>query len=570
MVKKIISIFILLSILILHQKISAQSSPSGIVINEVLANEPGSKTQLEWVELYNLNSYNVDLGGFRFICKSDTTEINLGAVIPAKGYLILARKLLAVLPDSTSFEGHWGNNSGVWGDTITENFPAVQAKMSLSNSSGTVSIIDLQNNIESFTWDKDTKDGFSWEKVYPDSGDGLKNWTFCLYEKGNTSGKINSVTPAENDLSIKSEDLFLSSNSPAENQSFILNAKVRNVGTKVSKEDSLTFFCDYNFDGNLTSDETLKTPQLIPQIQPNDSSIFSIELSFPKGNYRVYASLGADDKIYNNIAFVNVRVGGEISDIVINEFMSNPNSSQTEWVELYNRSDTSICIKNWAIGDSIRQNLITDEEIWIRSGEYLIIAQDVAKFISTYPDVDCPMVESSDWEVLNNTGDKIILKDSLGFIIDQISYNYTWESGISSERISSEKPSNDQNNWWRCVDLKGATPCKKNSNSISYSDKIEFEISPNPFSPDGDGFEDTAVFEYKLPLKSELSIEIYDVKGRLIKTIMEDQPQASGKIFWDGKDDGNRTVRAGIYIVYVEIKGEKKSSLKTTLVVAKR
>lgn len=51
---------------------------------------------------------------------------------------------------------------------------------------------------------------------------------------------------------------------------------------------------------------------------------------------------------------------------------------------------------------------------------------------------------------------------------------------------------------------------------------------------------------------------------------MEDQPQASGKIFWDGKDDDNRTVRAGIYIVFIEVKGEKKSSLKTTCVVAKR
>jgi len=270
-VKKVVSIVILLSILILPQKVFAQSSPSGIVISEVLANEPGSKTQLEWVELYNLNSYDVDLGGFKFICKSDTTEITPGTIIPAKGYLILARKLVAVFPDSTSFEGHWGNNSGIWGDTVTESFPAIPAKMSLSNSGGTVSLIDLQNNIESFTWDKDSKDGFSWEKIYPDSSDGLKNWSFCLYEKGNTPGKINSVTPAENDLSIKSEDLFLSSASPNENQSFILNAKVRNVGMKVTKENSLTFFCDYDFDGNLSSDETLKVTQLIAPLEPNDS-----------------------------------------------------------------------------------------------------------------------------------------------------------------------------------------------------------------------------------------------------------------------------------------------------------
>jgi hypothetical protein len=570
MVKQISSIFILLLILFLPQRICAQSSPSGIVINEVLANEPGSKTNLEWVELHNLNSCDVDLGGFRFICKSDTTVIATGTFILPKGYLILARKLVAVLPDSTSFEGYWGNNSGIWGDTVAENFPAIQAKMSLFNSGGTVSIIDLQNNLESFTWDKDTKDGFSWEKVYPDSGDEPRNWSSCLYEKGNTPGKINSVTPAENDLSLKSEGLYSSSSLPEENQVFILNAKVRNAGTEISKENSLSFFCDYNFDGNLGSAETLKAPQLISPLVPSDSSILSIELSFPEGNYRIYALVGADDKIYNNTAWTDVRVGGGIPDIVINEFMSSPNSTQAEWVELYNRKDTSLCIKDWAMGDSIRQNLITDDEIWIPPDEYLIITQDIAKFISAYPDADCAVMESLDWEVLNNTGDKIILRDSLGFIVDQVSYDHTWESGISSERISSEKPSNDKNNWWRCVDLKGATPCKKNSNSVSYSEKIEFEISFNPFSPDGDGFEDTTVFEYKLPLKSEISIKIYDIKGRSVKTIMEDQPQVSGEISWNGKDDDNRTVRAGIYVVYVEVKGEKKSSLKTTLVVAKR
>jgi flagellar hook assembly protein FlgD len=96
-------------------------------------------------------------------------------------------------------------------------------------------------------------------------------------------------------------------------------------------------------------------------------------------------------------------------------------------------------------------------------------------------------------------------------------------------------------------------------------------IEPNPFSPDGDGFEDEVRFEYIIPLKSELTLKIYDVQGRLIKTIFEQQPQASGEMIWDGKSDKQRIVRAGIYVVFLEAKLENKKLVKkATVVAAKR
>jgi len=239
-------------------------------------------------------------------------------------------------------------------------------------------------------------------------------------------------------------------------------------------------------------------------------------------------------------------------------------------LELYNRTDSTISIKNWFLGDSLKQELIADQDFFIETQKYIIITEDLDEFLFSFPQAECSIIEQRGWSTLNNTGDKIILKDSLGFFVDEVSYNKSWDNGVSWERVNPDERSDEEDNWWRCVEEEGATPCEKNSISIKSSEDVNLTISPDPFSPDGDGFEDTAFFEYSIPLRSEITIKIYDVKGRLVKTLIEDYPFASGRCFWNGKADKERIVKAGIYVVLVEAKGESKSSFKTTVVVAKR
>ncbi|HEX9911691.1 MAG TPA: FlgD immunoglobulin-like domain containing protein, partial [candidate division Zixibacteria bacterium] len=75
---------------------------------------------------------------------------------------------------------------------------------------------------------------------------------------------------------------------------------------------------------------------------------------------------------------------------------------------------------------------------------------------------------------------------------------------------------------------------------------------------------------YTIPFRSELTLKIYDVKGRLVKTLMDKEPQISGEIFWEGEDNQGRKVKVGIYILYLEVSGSKNLSKKSTVVVARR
>ena len=89
--------------------------------------------------------------------------------------------------------------------------------------------------------------------------------------------------------------------------------------------------------------------------------------------------------------------------------------------------------------------------------------------------------------------------------------------------------------------------------------------APNPFSPDGDGQEDHTVVSYRLAADAGYtSIRIFDVYGRLIRTLMErERGGYEGETVWDGRDDLSRRVRMGMYILHLEAFDESGTMVAT-------
>ena len=61
------------------------------------------------------------------------------------------------------------------------------------------------------------------------------------------------------------------------------------------------------------------------------------------------------------------------------------------------------------------------------------------------------------------------------------------------------------------------------------------------------------IIQYQLPIKSRVSLRIYDVTGKLVRTLV-DQPQEPGyyRVVWDGRDDFGKEVTSGIYFYRLE------------------
>ncbi len=77
--------------------------------------------------------------------------------------------------------------------------------------------------------------------------------------------------------------------------------------------------------------------------------------------------------------------------------------------------------------------------------------------------------------------------------------------------------------------------------------------TPNPFG------EQTTV-RWQLSRGSHVHVDVYDVAGRRIATLLDDaRPAGPGEVRWTGRDGAGHAVAAGVYFVRVEAAGEALS-----------
>ena len=81
---------------------------------------------------------------------------------------------------------------------------------------------------------------------------------------------------------------------------------------------------------------------------------------------------------------------------------------------------------------------------------------------------------------------------------------------------------------------------------------------PNPFNP-------STTIEFTLPLNKLISLRIYDMTGREVRSLIAPAEYPAGKhaAIWDGKDNAGQAVASGQYIYRLEFGGFMKSRVMT-------
>lgn len=273
-------------------------------------------------------------------------------------------------------------------------------------------------------------------------------------------------------------------------------------------------------------------------------------------------------------------------DVVINEIMYDPLTGNAEWIELYNPKNFGIKLTGWKFNESNSFINVSDTcEFIFTPGSYLVISSDSTIF-NRFPDLrnlsaNQKLVFSSSSFSLSNDGEPLKIYDAKNNLIDSVYYKSNWQNpnlastkGFSLERINPLFSSNDASNWSSSTDILGGTPCKKNSIYLDVPNaNTTITISPNPFSPDGDGYEDNTIISYKLKSRfAQVRVKIFDSKGRLVKTLLNNQTSGSeGNIIYNGLGEDGQRLRIGIYIVFIEAiddTGGVIETAKATFVVA--
>jgi hypothetical protein len=91
-------------------------------------------------------------------------------------------------------------------------------------------------------------------------------------------------------------------------------------------------------------------------------------------------------------------------------------------------------------------------------------------------------------------------------------------------------------------------------------------VFPRIFTPNGDGFNDKALFHFDNPELLPVSGTVYDIAGARVGNLSPTSSDPTGLLAWDGKDSDGKTVPGGIYLYKIEYQGQ---FLTGTVVVAR-
>lgn len=538
-----------------------------VVINELFPNPSGTPflPESEFVELYNTTNLVLSLRFFSWSDQSSSTLLPDATIFPNE-YIILCSSA-----DVGLFEQY--------GKTI-----GLSSWPSLNNSGDVMTLRDNNGNIihqvaYSDKWYNDDEKlrqgGWSLEMVDTKNPCGEQtNWRASVSSNRGTPGQTNSV--ATSNLDTKGPNLLAA---------FAISPDTALLRFNEIIDSASVFTAVYNITGGITANiigqyspkEVLL--KLTPSLQPGLTYIVQInQLNDCVGNL-----------INAGFAFLILPEQGEPGDIIINEALFNPRTGGSDFVEIYNRSNKDIDLRNWSIAnfenDTVNNiKTIIDDYYILRPGNYAVISKDTANIKKEYPNsISNTFIQIESMPSYNNENGNIILITNKNDISDRFDYNENMhfpllnsKKGVSLERLDFYRPTDDPTNWQSAAESVGfATPGYKNSQYLeSNFGGGEITINPAIFSPDNDGYQDVLNINYQFTQSGYVgNISIYDSNGRLVKNLMQNELLGtSGTITWNGINENNERATIGIYIIYLEVfdLNGKVIKYKKTCVLASR
>jgi hypothetical protein len=422
------------------------------------------------------------------------------------------------------------------------NFP------SLNNSGDGIYLFDhTESVIDSLNYDTDwpLTSERSTEKIRQSyTSNESSNWLLADENISMTPGNKNSVMILDVDGMIIADSITYSPIPPFPDSVLTILIPIVNAGIE-------------SFDGTYSiemNDDEIGDGT-IPIISMGDTIIIESKIVSPiSGLHSISIILDiVDDGNYeNNIATFLLPVRYLFGSVLVNEFFPLPDSTESEFVEMIPQKNVNI--NNWTIRDlggakGVLPNLD------LSAFAYCLITDD-SSFLDIIPDTSILIFPGNGLPGLNNSSETIYILDHTESVIDSVHYNENWSlmDSRSIEKYRITDTSNEPNNWGISVGEAGKTPGFQNS--LFFSDlpsKGSVAISPDPFSPNGDGIDDELTITYSLPyLGAAIRWEIIDMAGRVIaKPYYNYQVGQNGKLTWNGKRDNGKSARIGIYVMKI-------------------
>ena len=216
---------------------------------------------------------------------------------------------------------------------------------------------------------------------------------------------------------------------------------------------------------------------------------------------------------------------------LINEinYKSSPLFDTEDWIEIYNPSSDSVNMSGWKFRGEGTSEFIFPSEFYVKGRSYIVLCRDTAKFKMLRPEVK--NITGNLGFGLSSGGEKIQLLNANGIVIDEVAYLPTAPWAVTPNgngpTLALINPQSDNSlpQSWRASKMFGTpgqlndvyTKVEEQENGLPAAYFLSNNY-PNPFNP-------VTVISYQLPANNFALLKVYDVVGREVATLVNEQQQ---------------------------------------------
>jgi hypothetical protein len=521
--------------------------------------------EAEFVEVYNRSEKIINLAGWKFTDGSSTAVLS-GVLQPGEYSIISATA-------SEPLFMPFGSTLGV------ANFPTLNnSGDNLELRRGDDLLIDKVSYSDTWYQDEDKKQGgFTLELIDPANpcGEG-DNWIASESAAGGTPGTQNSVLENKPDLTGPK----LIAAIPASETSLRIRFDEK-LEAEAPGVNAFTIVPGLAINTVSFADATLKDLTVTLNASLQNGTLYSLMAQ------NVFDCNGNEIQAEFSTASFALPEPAVEKDLVVNEILFNPRPTGVDFVEIYNRSDKYITLKNWSLANYVDEEIlnaavISTEDILIAPQEYLVFTEDKnsvkGEYVQAHED---RIFVVANLPSFNDDEGTVALIDAGNAVIDFFSYSDDYHAvflkeneGVSLERISAAAATNDAANWRSGASAAGyATPGYVNSNARGEALADKVKVDPEIFEP-VTGQPSFTQIHYNFSTGGYVAnVRILDAQGREIKRLINNSTLGTTGFFrWDGDTNDGTKARTGYYIVWMEVFNAdgKVEAFRKRVIVASR
>jgi hypothetical protein len=504
--------------------------------------------EAEFVELFNRSSNPINLSGWKL------SDPSTSASLP--NYILASGTYVIITPTSSaSAYAPFGSTIGI------SNFPTLNnGGDTIRLRDGSEQLVDEVNYTDAWYKNDDKKQGgWTLERIDPENICAEEeNWVASEHPAGGTPGQQNSVKANKPDLT--GPKLISAIPITATQLKLRFDEKLESVlpATESFFITSSIAITDVSFASSALKEILLG---LAVALEPHNTYSIRVNNVFDCAGNPIQPA-------FSEILF-GLPEAAEPLDIVINEILFNPKPFGVDFVEVINRSQKYINLKNFSFGNfengtATNATVITTDDLLLPPQQLLAFSTDPFTTLAHYPTAqNGSIIKINSLPPFPDTEGTVSMLTEGAVVLDNFSYSSSYHSvflrdkeGVSLERIHADAETNDAGNWKSAASTTGfATPGLPNSNSVATpGSSATIKIEPELFVPLY-GQPDFTEIRYRFDQGGKVAnIKILDQQGREVKRIANNETLAAEGFYrWDGDRDDGTKARPGYYVVWVEV-----------------